>query len=459
MIFSSLVFLYAFLPLNLIFYFICKNQTYRNWVLIIFSLFFYAWGEPVWISLLIVNALINYMLALTVEKYQGLWQSKAALISSIIVSLVFLGFFKYWDFLVQNINQLVGISLPFHSLGLPIGISFYTFKAISYIVDIYRGEVPAQKSFSKFLLYLSLFHQLVAGPIIRYKDIATAIDHRVHSLSLFNEGINRFVTGLAKKVILANTAGDTAEIFLNGDLSTLPVLGAWFGITLFAMQLYFDFSAYSDMAIGLGKMFGFNYKENFNYPYISRSASEFWRRWHISLGSFFKDYVYIPLGGNRKFYLRNLFVVWFLTGLWHGASWNFVLWGLYFGLLIALERFFLSNILEKLPRWISHAYLIMAVLISWVFFYYPDLQSTGEFFKAMFGFGSRELVNTQLSIYFSNNLFFFIIALLACTPITKVLGKSETLRKLRPSLNFVLLALATIMLVGKSYSPFLYFNF
>jgi len=472
LVFSSLVFLYAFLPLNLICYFICKNQTYRNWVLIVFSLVFYAWGEPIWVSLLIVNALINYLLALAVEKYRGFWQSKAALISAITISLGLLGFFKYRDFLVQNMNQLVGISLPLHSLGLPIGISFYTFKAISYLVDVYRGEVSAQKSFSKFLLYLSLFHQLVAGPIIRYKDIATAIDHRVHSLSLFNEGINRFVTGLAKKVILANTAGDTAAIFLNGDLATLPVLGAWFGITLFAMQLYFDFSAYSDMAIGLGKIFGFNYKENFNYPYIARSAGEFWRRWHISLGSFFRDYVYIPLGGNRKFYLRNLFIVWFLTGLWHGASWNFVLWGLYFGLLIALERFFLSKILEKLPRWISHAYLIFAVLISWVFFYYPDLQSVGAFFGAMFGWGSRELVNTQFSIYFSNNLFFFIIALLACTPITKVLG--ESIRKLtqkntrvaflysetlRPSLNFLLLALATIMLVGKSYSPFLYFDF
>jgi len=471
-VFSSLVFLYAFLPLNLICYFICKNQTYRNWVLIFFSLAFYAWGEPVWIGLLIVSSLIIYLLALTVEKHRGERQSKVALVSAITISLSLLGFFKYWDFLVHNLSLITGISIPLHNLGLPIGISFFTFKAISYIVDVYRGEVRAQQSFPKFLLYISLFHHLVAGPIVRYKDVAAAIEHREFSRSQFNEGINRFVTGLGKKVILANTAGETADLFLQGDLSALPVLGAWFGIILYAMHIYLDFSAYSDMAIGLGKIFGFNYQENFNYPYISRSATEFWRRWHISLGSFFRDYVYIPLGGNRIHHLRNLFIVWFLTGLWHGASWNFVLWGVYYGILIALEKVCLSKILKKLPHWIAHTYLIFAVLIGWVFFYYPDLQSIGDFFQAMFGFGSRELINTQLKIYFSNNLLLFIIALMACTPITKLIRKAlhyltdKSTRTaflygeaLLPSLNFVLLILATIMLVGKSYSPFLYFNF
>lgn len=472
LVFSSLIFLYAFLPLNFLLYFLSKNQTYRNWVLIIFSLVFYAWGEPVWVSLLVFSSLLDFFFGLTVEKYRGHWQSKAALISSLTVNLLMLGFFKYSGFIVQNINQVLGTGIPFHHFGLPIGISFYTFQTISYVVDVYRGEVTAQKSFPKFLLFISLFHQLVAGPIVRYKDIAYAIDNRVHSSSLFNEGINRFVVGLGKKVILANTAGEIAEVFLNGELATLSVLGAWFGITLFALQIYFDFSAYSDMAIGLGKIFGFNYKENFNYPYISRSASEFWRRWHISLGSFFRDYVYIPLGGNRTHHLRNLLVVWFLTGLWHGASWNFILWGLYYGVLIILERKFLLKILEKLPRGVAHLYLIVAVLIGWVFFYYPDLNSAFTFLGIMFAFGKRALIDPHLSIYFFNNFLFLILALLACTPITKILqkgitrftNKSKTATALyseaiRPLFNCALLIFATILLVGKSYNPFLYFRF
>jgi len=472
LVFSSLVFLYAFLPLNLIFYFICKNQTYRNWVLIIFSLLFYSWGEPVWVSLLIISSLVDYFLGLTIEKYRKSWQSKAALLASITVSLSLLGFFKYFDFLIQNINYFFGMNFPMHHFGLPIGISFYTFQSISYIVDVYRGEIAAQKSFPKFLLFISLFHQLVAGPIVRYKDIAENIEQRTHSVSLFNEGINRFVIGLAKKVLLANTAGEVVEVFLDGDFSTLSILGAWFGISFFALQIYFDFSAYSDMAIGLGKMFGFTYKENFNYPYISRSATEFWRRWHISLGSFFRDYVYIPLGGNRKHHLRNLLIVWFLTGLWHGASWNFILWGLFYGVLIAIEKIFLLKILEKLPRWIAHSYLIFVMLIGWVIFYYTDLNSIGSILGIMFAFGSRELINTELIIYFSNYFFFLIVALFACTPITKLIrqGIASLINKniphtllptkfFHPTLNFILLFMATILLVGKSYNPFLYFRF
>lgn len=468
LVFSSLIFLYIFLPLNFLLYFLSKNLTYRNWVLIIFSLVFYAWGEPVWVSLLVISSFTDFLLGLLIEKYKGNWQSKAALISSLIINLSLLGFFKYSGFLVQNINQLLGTGLPFHSFGLPIGISFYTFQSLSYIVDVYRGEVTAQKSFSKFLLYISLFHQLVAGPIVRYKDIAAAIEHRSITLSLFNEGINRFILGLGKKIILANTAGEVAEVFLQSDLSTLSVLGAWFGITLFALQIYFDFSAYSDMAIGLGKIFGFTYKENFNYPYISRSASEFWRRWHISLGSFFRDYVYIPLGGNRNHHFRNLFIVWFLTGLWHGASWNFILWGLYYGLLIMLERKFLGKLFAKLPRFFSHCYLIMAVLIGWVFFYYTDMQTVWQFFNVMFAFGQKPLIDTNLSIYFSNYLLFLCLAFAACTPLIPflrreipALTKKYTLfrQTVRPCLNLAILVLATILLVGKSYNPFLYFRF
>jgi len=472
LVFSSLIFLYIFLPLNLLIYFLSKNQVYRNWVLIIFSLCFYAWGEPVWISILIFSALIDYFHGLIAEKYRGHWQSKAALISSLLVNLSLLGFFKYSSFFVQNFNFLFGINLPFHEFALPIGISFYTFQTLSYVIDVYKGEVSAQKSPYKLLLFVSLFHQLVAGPIVRYKDVASQIDNRLHSLSLFDQGIKRFVIGLGKKVILANTAGEIAEVFLNGNLSTLPVLGAWFGIILFALQIYFDFSGYSDMAIGLGKLFGFNYKENFNYPYISRSATEFWRRWHISLGSFFRDYLYIPLGGNKKFHLRNLFIVWFLTGLWHGASWNFVLWGLYYGLLIILEKTFLIKIFDKLPRFISHFYLIITVLIGWVFFYYTNLNTVLEFLKIMFSFGERELINTTLGIYFFNNFLFFVIALIACTPIlpaidekiTCLLGKYIWVYNLydgfiKPLLILAILATATVLLVGKSYNPFLYFRF
>jgi alginate O-acetyltransferase complex protein AlgI len=307
-------------------YYIIKNRTYRNWILIITSLLFYAWGEPVWITILILSTFINYFLAIVCGKNRTNRKGKTALILSIAENLLVLGLFKYSGFFADNINRLFGSNLGIVQLGLPIGISFYTFKIISYVADVYKGEVQAQKSPFKLLLYVSMFHQLMAGPIVRYKDIAEQIDNRTETAAQFNTGVNRFIIGLGKKVILSNTAAKAAESFLGTDYTRLPVLGAWLGILLFALQIYFDFSGYSDMAIGLGRMFGFTYKENFDYPYISKSASEFWRRWHISLGSFFKDYVYIPLGGNRRFKIRNLFVVWLLTGLWHGASWNFIIW-------------------------------------------------------------------------------------------------------------------------------------
>ena len=282
----------------------------------------------------------SYFSALLAEKYRGNVKGKIALIASIAGNLLILGFFKYSGFLIDNINGLIGTSIKVPEVGLPIGISFYTFKIISYIVDVYKGETEAQKSPFKLLLYVSLFHQLMAGPITRYKDISEAIDNRVETYQDFNYGVSRFIIGLGKKVILAGTAGKITDIFMGTDYTRLPLLGAWFGILMFALQLYFDFSGYSDMALGLGSMFGFKYKENFDYPYISKSAGEFWRRWHISLGSFFRDYVYIPLGGNRKFRIRNLFIVWGLTGLWHGADWNFIIWGLYYFVLLVIEKRF-----------------------------------------------------------------------------------------------------------------------
>lgn len=472
MVFSSLTFLYLFLPLNLALYFLVKNRTYKNWVLIIFSLIFYAWGEPIWISLLIFSATIDYFHGLIIEKSRGQWLSKAAVISSIVLNLSLLGFFKYGGFLVENFNSLLNTNFAFKEYGLPIGISFYTFQTLSYVIDVYRGEVKAQKTYYKFLLYVCSFHQLVAGPIVRYKDIEHEIEHRNLTLAKFSEGINRFVIGLGKKVLIANTAGEISDFFLQGDLASLSILGAWFGISLFALQIYFDFSGYSDMAIGLGHMFGFTYKENFNYPYISKSATEFWRRWHISLGSFFRDYVYIPLGGNRNNSLRNLLVVWFITGLWHGASWNFILWGMYYGVLIICEKFFLSNFFAKLPRVCSHIYLTTAMLVGWVFFYFTDLRIATYYIRVMFGLTGNELVSTEVIIHFTNNVLFFIVAIVLATPIAKnILG--NLIRKLRtneltnsynPSLlkvafNFLIMMIATSLLVGDTYNPFLYFRF
>lgn len=472
MVFSSLTFLYLFLPINLLLYFASKNKTYRNWVLIIFSLVFYAWGEPIWISLLIFSASIDYFHGLIIEKHRGKWQSKAALISSIGINLSLLAFFKYAGFIVENVNFLMHTNFAFKEFGLPIGISFYTFQTLSYSIDVYKGEVQAQKSYHKFLLFVSLFHQLVAGPIVRYKDIAYEIENREIKLATFSQGINRFIIGLGKKVLIANTAGEISDFFLKGSLADLSVLGAWFGISLFAIQIYFDFSGYSDMAIGLGRMFGFTYKENFNYPYISRSATEFWRRWHISLGSFFRDYVYIPLGGNRKLALRNLLVVWFLTGLWHGASWNFILWGMYYGLLILIEKKLLLKIFDSIPKLLSHLYLIVAMLIGWVFFYFTDLSMAIGYLKVMLGLTQQPFITTELAIHFYNNVYFFIGAILLSTPLCKNtvkrlldLGKDQMGRKISElglagvAFNLFLLIIATSLLVGETYNPFLYFRF
>lgn len=470
MVFSSMIFLYGFLPAHLVAYFACRNRTYQDAVLILSSLFFYAWGEPIWISILLFSALIDYCHGLIVEKYRGLWQSKAALISSVVINLSILGFFKYSSFAVQNINSLFGLNLPFREFALPIGISFYTFQTMSYVIDVYRGDVSAQRSPWKLLLFVSLFHQLVAGPIVRYQDVAHDIEHRQITVDNFSQGISRFVLGLSKKVLLANTAGEISELFLQGNIGELPVLGAWFGIALFALQIYYDFSGYSDMAIGLGRMFGFNYKENFNYPYIARSATDFWRRWHISLGSFFRDYVYIPLGGNRRHLIRNLFIVWFLTGLWHGASWNFVIWGLYYGLLIAIERLWLLSSLEKLPRLVSHFYLVLIALVGWVFFYFTDLPDAMQFLRVMFDWAGRPWVDGQLAIQFTSNALFFLAAIIFATPFWRRLPRlvgnwadgygAQVAGALgRPLVNLLLLLASTIMLVGQTYNPFLYFRF
>jgi len=467
MVFSSLIFLYLFFPINIIFYFIIKNNNYRNIVLLSFSLFFYAWGQPYFVVLLLLSGFINYFLAILIDRYRGNYKSKLSLFLAIFIDLTLLGFFKYYDFFVENINFVMNANIGFSRYGLPIGISFFTFKIISYVVDVYRQEVPPQKKFHKLLLYMSLYHQIMAGPIVRYKDIENEIDNRVITSADMSYGICRFTEGLLKKVLIANIAGETATIFLESNLNELSVLGAWFGIIMYTIQIYFDFSGYSDMAIGLGRMFGFTYKENFNFPYIAKSVQDFWRRWHISLSSFFRDYVYIPLGGNKKHYIRNLFIVWMLTGFWHGSSWNFIFWGLYYGIFLLLEKTFLLNLMKKLPSFISHIYLLLVVNIGWVFFYYIDITKALKFISILFGLNGNPIYDIKFEVEFFNNIIFLIVAFAACTPLFKniYIKISERFKDYKVSyilhgaINAAILIICTIMLVGQTYTPFLYFKF
>lgn len=468
MVFANLIFIYIFLPLNLALYFCTNNKTFRNWVLIAFSLFFYAWGEPIWISLLLFSAVIDFCHGLIIEGHWGQWQAKAAVASSLILNLGLLGTFKYSGFIVENVNSLLGTGFDVPSFALPIGISFYTFQTISYTVDVYRGDVKAQRNFSKFLMYVSSYHQLVAGPIVRYSDVAKEIEDRHTTAQDFSEGITKFCIGLAKKVMVANVAGQMVARYLDGDLTTISVAGAWFGVIMFSIQLYYDFSGYSDMAIGLGRIFGFHYPMNFNYPYISKSVTEFWRRWHITLSSVFRDYVYIPLGGNRKHQWFNIAVVWFLTGLWHGASWNFILWGVYYGLLLVIEKLFLLKLLKKIPAVFGHCYTLFAAVVGWAIFYVTDMERLGYLLSVMFGRTDAALSDLQLTITIQNNMFWILAAIVFCIPITQwVKGKVQALPEEKQALcygcaavmNVGILFLCTALLVGQSYNPFLYFRF
>lgn len=469
MVFSSLFFLYLFLPILLITFYLSKNTSYRNWVLILFSFGFYAWGEPIWIILLLLASFIAHFFALGIEKYRGTWLAKLQFVIAVSLNIAMLGFFKYAGFLVENLNLILPFDIPAPHVTLPIGISFFTFEIICYLTDVYKGQVVTPRSPKKLLLYVSFFPHLVAGPIIRYTDIEKQMDSMRVSIADFSQGITRFMVGLGKKVIFANLLGESVSLVLTPNDSAATVLGIWFGVCLFALQIYFDFSGYSDMAIGLGKMFGISLRENFNYPYISKNAGDFWRRWNMSLGGFFRDYVYIPLGGNRRFYLRNLFVVWFLTGFWHGASWNFIIWGLYFGLLIYLERVFLGKLLDKLPSLISHVYMTLAMLVGWVWFYFVDLKSALKALETMFFLNGRELLSLELQIYFRENMILFLLAIIAATPLAKWLISQLEARSSRfkssienygvPVFNLCILIVATILLVGSTYNPFLYYRF
>ncbi|NLV48872.1 MAG: MBOAT family protein, partial [Clostridiaceae bacterium] len=441
----------------------------KNTVLLIFSLFFYAWGEPIWVVLMIITGIMIHWAGLRIDRYRGTRKSKRYLVFAIVTALASLAVFKYSGFAVENINALFGLSLHVPSFSLPIGISFYTFQTLTYAIDLYRGQTNVQKSLRNFLLYEALFPQLIAGPIVRYADIAEQINNRKMTWSGFSKGISRFLIGLAKKVLIANYAGQIVSQTIADKLSGASVLDAWIGIIAFAFQIYFDFSGYSDMAIGLGHLFGFHFKENFRYPYVSASITEFWRRWHISLSTFFRDYVYIPLGGNRRMQVRNMFIVWALTGLWHGASWNFIFWGLYFFLLLFLEKKVLGRFLEKIPRVFGHLYTLFAVLLGWVFFYFTDASSIFMMLRLMFGFSGQAFAGPTAVLLLRENILFFVIAAVASTPfVARTAHRLNPLqlRQRRPallafsiSLHVLMLFICTASLVGSTYNPFLYFRF
>ncbi len=468
MVFASLIFLCIFLPLNIILYFLWKNQAYRNVLLTAFSLVFYAWGEPVWIILLLFSATLDYVNARIMDRQKDKGRKRIFLLISVVLNLALLVIFKYSGFIYENINAVTGWHLKSPGFSLPIGISFYTFQTISYVIDVYRGEVPAQKSWLKFILFVSLYHQLVAGPIVRYVHIANDIDNRRITISDIGNGMHRFCIGLFKKVFIANVAGEFVLQYMDVSVGSLTTGGAWFGLLMYSAQIYFDFSGYSDMAIGMGWMFGFHYHENFNYPYIAKSVTDFWRRWHISLSTFFRDYIYIPLGGRHKRQYLNLFIVWFLTGMWHGASWNFIIWGLYFGVLIFLERIFLHKVLQKLPAFVGHLYLLFAAVLSWAIFYFDNTPRLWDFIRVLFGSIRRPAWDLQLKLTLQENILWIGFAILAAIPIYKWFEKlvlrlngqnGQTGYLLRIAVSFALLFVSAAMLVGKSYNPFIYFRF
>lgn len=468
MVFSDLLFLYLFLPLCMLLYYILPFRGWRNGVLIIFSLMFYAFGEPVWVLLLIGSALVDYINGLFIEKHRGRKIAVLGVVMSLVINLGILAVFKYSGFIMENINAVTGLGLPVPRFTLPIGISFYTFQTISYTVDVYRGKAKVQRNFFNFLLYVSLFFQLVAGPIVRYTTVAEEIDSRKFSVTDMSMGFERLIIGLGKKVIIANTVGNIADTLLED--APASVLAAWAGVIMFSLQIYYDFSGYSDMAIGLGMMFGFHFDENFNYPYISKSATEFWRRWHISLGSFFRDYLYIPMGGNRRHQLLNLAVVWLLTGLWHGASWNYILWGVFWGVLVIIEKLFLGKVLDKIPVF-GHIYLIFAAVMGWTLFYFEDFSQLGVCLSTMFGAGDALLYDDITISLLKGSCFVIAAAVILSCPLYRIISQKTdsladrsgaafyTARFVQTAALLAILGVSSILLVNQSYNPFLYFRY
>ncbi|PKN19205.1 MAG: membrane-bound O-acyltransferase family protein [Deltaproteobacteria bacterium HGW-Deltaproteobacteria-22] len=468
MVFADLLFIYLFLPTVLGFYYLLQAQA-RNIILVAASIIFYTWGEPVWVILLIFSATVDFHCGKFIASRDDARGRRLGLVISLVSNLSLLAAFKYSGFLVTNINALTGARLPVPHFSLPIGISFYTFQTISYTVDIYRGRASVQKSFLQFLLFVSLFSQLIAGPIVRYTDIARELASRVLRFSDIAHGLRRFIMGLFKKVAIANSAGHLASVWMNRSVESQTVAGAWFGALMFTLQIYYDFSGYSDMAIGLGLMFGFHLPENFNYPYIARSVGDFWRRWHMSLSSFFRDYLYIPLGGKHRHMYLNLLIVWFLTGLWHGASWNFVLWGLYYLVFLVLEKSLPGRLLRRLPSALGHLYLIVVVIIGWVLFYFTDLSEGLEHLRMMLFMEDLPWFDLQIKISLANNLYWILASLLFCAPLVIWFKKMLQMVELRLgsgagnlvmiSASLAGLVISTVLLVGQTHNPFLYYRF
>lgn len=471
MLFSSITFLFAFLALVLILYFIVPRKM-KNLVLLVFSLVFYAWGEAVYIILMLASIAVAYVTGIFADKQKENASPKAALASVIIAVFWNIGlllFFKYTDFFISNANSMFGFSIKLLGLSLPIGISFYSFQALSYVIDVYRGEIRAQKNIITLATYVSLFPQLIAGPIVRYQTIEQQLMYRKESAEQFADGVKRFAIGLGKKVILANNIGFLFSEISGAAQSDLSVTASWLGILAYTFQIYFDFSGYSDMAIGLGKMFGFDFLENFNYPYISKSITDFWRRWHISLSTWFRDYVYIPLGGNRKGLARqcvNIMIVWFLTGFWHGANWNFMIWGIYFGVILLLEKLFLLKALNKIPALIQHIYALVLIIIGWGIFAFEDTTALLNNFKNMFFISGLPLINSKALLWITQYAVTFIILIIASTPLPKKIGEKLSVKipalyncVIDPLITLGLLVISTAYLASNSFNPFLYFRF
>lgn len=460
MIFSSIPFIFFFFPLFLILYYLVPYKL-KNYILLIFSLFFYAWGEPVYVFLMIISCLVNYIAGLLIEKFEN--KKKLWLILSIIINLALIGFFKYANFLIENINAIFNLNINDLDIALPIGISFFTFQTMSYVIDVYRKEVKVSHNFFTFSTYVSMFPQLIAGPIVRYETVEQELEKRTINFDGYSKGLIRFLEGLFKKVLIANTVGFLWSVISANEMNS--VLTAWLGIISFSLQIYFDFSGYSDMAIGMGKMLGFNYLENFNYPYIATSITDFWRRWHISLSSWFRDYVYIPLGGSRCkkiINIRNILIVWMLTGIWHGASWNFIIWGLYFGIILIIEKFVLKKYLEKLPKILKHLYAIILIIIGWLIFAFDDMILLSSYMKQLLGIGSK-FIDNNFMFYLTNYGLIILFGIIFSTPIYKKIKEkfsNNTIFKILALIIYLILFVITLsFIVSDTYNPFLYFRF
>ena len=477
MVFSDLLFLFEFLAAFALCYLIAglidrnggkdahgngtsgnplrRSFKGRNLITVIFSLIFYAWGEPIYVFLMIFCVFVNYLCGIAIDTNKK--HHKLGLVLGIVFNLAVLGTFKYLGFFADILGN-IGIKVSAPTLALPIGISFYTFQSMSYLIDVYRKDSPPQKRFIDLLFYISMFPQLIAGPIVRYGTIAAEINNRKVNWTDFAEGSYRFLIGLGKKVIIANQISTVADYFLATDVSNFTTAGSWIGLLAFTFQIYFDFSGYSDMAIGLGRCIGFHFNENFNHPYISRSISEFWRRWHISLGSFFRDYLYIPLGGNRKHQALNIFVVWFLTGMWHGASWNFIIWGLYFGVIVTLEKYTILKIYDKIPKIFLHLYSLFLIVLGWGIFYFDDLDKMKSLFGSLFG---QAAVHSDFTVItaLTNNFWLWIAAIVFCMPVRNLFKNVKGIWYYRTAIAVMILICSVALLVGATNNPFLYFRF